>query len=307
MEETPADRVAAFYSGGADDRGRRLETIWKWPDSELERVHDFIQWVFPTGQPSGVNPSAPLVTRETRERFREELVLQDNLRRSLDRLLAFYGLRRRAWEPAARVEIDPERFERRAAGWLEPGNHNHLRLTRIMQSLACLGLAAEARALQRCLLEDIAPGPGRGRITSDTLRFWSSAVEAAGYTPRMRSDDGVVAEAFVLVELAEVDGLLTGGEDLPFTAGEMAYAKAKSDPGRRLAARLAAKRAASGLLGPGFGPSDVEVVRGHGAPSLRFSPAAEARLHALGATRTLVSLTHERQQAAASVLLLCDG
>ena len=209
-------------------------------------------------------------------------------------------------EATTRVEIDPERFERRAADWLEPGNHNHLRLTRIMQSLASLGLAAEARGLQRCLLEDIAPGPGRGRITSDTLRFWSSAV-AAGYTPRMTSDDGVVAEAFVLVELAEVDGLLTGGEDLPFTAGEMAYAQAKSDPGRRLAARLAAKRAASGLLGPGFGPRDVEVVRGHGAPSLRFSPAAEARLRALGATRTLVSLTHERQQAAASVLLLCDG
>ncbi len=123
----------------------------------------------------------------------------------------------------------------------------------------------------------------------------------------MTDDDGVVAEAFVLVDLAEVLDLVAGGEDLPFTAGEMAYARAKSDPERRLAARLAAKRAASGLLGPGFGPGDVEVVRGQGAPSLRFSPAAEARLRALGATRALVSLTHERKQAAASVLLLRDG
>jgi holo-[acyl-carrier protein] synthase len=92
-----------------------------------------------------------------------------------------------------------------------------------------------------------------------------------------------------------------------FTARELAYARAKSDPERRLAARLAAKRAASQLLGPGFGPMDVEIVRGHGAPTLRFSPAAEARLAALGARRALVSLTHERQQAAASVLLLQDG
>jgi len=122
----------------------------------------------------------------------------------------------------------------------------------------------------------------------------------------MIADDGVVAEAFVLVNLAEVEGLVRSGEEMPFTAGEMAYARAKSDPDRRLAARLAAKRAASALLGPGFGLSDVEVVRGYGPPSLHFSLAAEARLRALGATRALVSLTHERRQAAASVLLLRD-
>jgi holo-[acyl-carrier protein] synthase len=123
----------------------------------------------------------------------------------------------------------------------------------------------------------------------------------------MTSDDGVVAEAFVLVDLSEVAGLVAGGASAIFTPGELAYAQAKSDPERRLAARLAAKRAASGLLGLGFGPADVEVVRGRGAPTLRFSPAAAARLRALGATRALVSLTHERQQAAASVLLLRDG
>ena len=122
----------------------------------------------------------------------------------------------------------------------------------------------------------------------------------------MPEADGVVAEALVLVDISEVASL-PGGMEACFTARELAYARAKSDPERRLAARLAAKRAASQLLGPGFGPMDVEIVRGHGAPTLRFSPAAEARLAALGARRALVSLTHERQQAAASVLLLQDG
>jgi holo-[acyl-carrier-protein] synthase len=123
----------------------------------------------------------------------------------------------------------------------------------------------------------------------------------------MTSDDGVVAEAFVVVDISEVASL--GDEEAAgfFTARELAYARDKSDPERRLAARLAAKLAASRLLGPGIGPGDVEVMRGHGAPTLRFSPAAEASLAALGATRALVSLTHERQQAAASVLLLRDG
>ncbi|HEY6553989.1 MAG TPA: ACP synthase [Vicinamibacteria bacterium] len=123
----------------------------------------------------------------------------------------------------------------------------------------------------------------------------------------MTSDEGVVAEAFVLVDISEVASLAEATSGPTFTELELAYARAKSDPERRLAARLAAKQAALQLLGPGFGPIDVEVIRGHGAPTLRFSSAAQARLKVLGATRSLVSLTHERKQAAASVLLLRDG
>ena len=123
----------------------------------------------------------------------------------------------------------------------------------------------------------------------------------------MGGEDGLVAEAFAIVDIEEVRPLLEERAESSFSADELAYARAKSDPERRLAARLAAKRAALGLLGPGFALRDVEVVRGHGAPSLRLSPAAAARLADLGASRTLVSLTHERKQAAASVLFLRDA
>ena len=86
---------------------------------------------------------------------------------------------------------------------------------------------------------------------------------------------------------------------------ELAYARDKSDPERRLAARLAAKRAAVRLLGAGVTEDDVEVLRGPGGPPrLRLSARAEARLARLGAARALVSLTHGRQHAAAAVLLV---
>ena len=51
------------------------------------------------------------------------------------------------------------------------------------------------------------------------------------------------------------------------------------------------------------------MVRGdYGPPQARSSPArARERMQALGATRALVSLTHERRQTAALVLLLRDG
>jgi holo-[acyl-carrier protein] synthase len=121
-----------------------------------------------------------------------------------------------------------------------------------------------------------------------------------------RADDDVVASAFELLEIAEALPLTRAAPaESPFSDDERAYALARSDPDRRLAARLAAKRAAVRLLGGGLELRDVEVLRGRGGPPrLRLSPRAQARLATLGATGTLVSLTHERSHAAASVLLL---
>lgn len=118
--------------------------------------------------------------------------------------------------------------------------------------------------------------------------------------------DGVVASAVELVAVDEVERLLAGaGAAAAFSEGEIAYARERSDPARRLAARLAAKRAAARLLGGTVRPQDVEVVRGdYGPPALRLSPRGRERLAQLGAARLLVSLTHERAQAAALVVLL---
>jgi phosphopantetheinyl transferase (holo-ACP synthase) len=120
----------------------------------------------------------------------------------------------------------------------------------------------------------------------------------------MDADHGVVASAFEIVDIAEVSALPDGGSAV-FTEGERAYAQDKSDPERRLAARLAAKRAALSLLGPALALADFEVVRGRGGPpALRLSARAESALRARGAGGVLVSLTHGREQAAAAVLLL---
>jgi holo-[acyl-carrier protein] synthase len=118
--------------------------------------------------------------------------------------------------------------------------------------------------------------------------------------------EGVVASAVEIVEVEEAARLLADGSARAvFSDAELAYARARSDPARRLAARLAAKRAAVRLLGSGLDPAEVEVARGeYGPPALRLSPRGRARLLALGAVRALVSLTHERSQAAALVVLL---
>lgn len=120
--------------------------------------------------------------------------------------------------------------------------------------------------------------------------------------------DGVVGAALEVIEIADVKPLLELQADDPgstWSGEELAYARARRDPERRLAARLAAKRAALRLLGAGFTARDAWIRRGrHGPPQLLLSERARRRLGELGAERALVSLTHGRAHAAAAVLLL---
>ena len=169
--EPVASRLVEFYSGRAPDHaGRFLDQIQHWPDERLEAVHDFIQWLFPLAEPSPVNPQAPVIDSETIEAFAAQPELRQNLRVSFLRMLRFYGLEMKsgAVQPAAN-------FQQRAANWLQTGNHNHLRITRVLKSLTLLGLAEEAGALLECLETICAEHPGK--ISAVSLRFWRAALE----------------------------------------------------------------------------------------------------------------------------------
>jgi len=145
-------QIIGFYSGEEPDhRGRYLHEVQEWPDDQLEAVHDFIQWLFPLPEPSGFNAAAPILTRELIQEFRKRPELQQNLRVSFLRMMKFYGLQARSAEQIT-VTRAPN-FTVKATVWLSPGNHNHLRITRILRCLSLLGLEAEARAFFDCLSE----------------------------------------------------------------------------------------------------------------------------------------------------------
>jgi len=93
-----------------------------------------------------------------------------------------------------------------------------------------------------------------------------------------------------------------------FTAGEIAYCRSKRDFASSFAARFAAKEAAMKALGTGHSRgvywTGIEVIRHGGPPQLRFHDGAAARFDALGATGSLLTLTHSRELAIAHVLLI---
>ena len=162
--------ILDFYRGGQDDQRRTLDQILAWPDMELEAVHDFIQWLFPLPERSGANPSAPVLDRETIAAFRASEELQKRLRQSFLRMLRFYGLEFHS----EKIQL-AKNFAVRSSNWLNPGNHNHLRLTRILRSLRLLELESEAQALLRALSQLYESHPGR--ITFRTYEFWKNAGE----------------------------------------------------------------------------------------------------------------------------------
>ena len=90
-----------------------------------------------------------------------------------------------------------------------------------------------------------------------------------------------------------------------FTEGERRFCDARADRATPYAARFAVKEAASKALGapPGIHWTDVEVVRGDGAPQVVLAGVAERAARERGVRRVHVTISHDGGIAAAVVIL----
>jgi hypothetical protein len=152
----------AFYGddGGRTPSGYTLRQVLEWPDGEWEDRHDFIQWVFPTDEPSMYNSNAPVLDAATVARFRADPLMRDRLRRAFDRWLSFCGVARTA-DGLTFGHPNPDVWGR--------ANHNWLRITRVLRSLNLLGLPDEARVFFDLL------ATVRGTTDLTTWRYWEVA------------------------------------------------------------------------------------------------------------------------------------
>ena len=146
--EQKAPDIEAFLVGtGCDNYGRYYNQIISYDDKELEKDHTFIQWVFPTENPSMFHPEVPVVSKEQAAKLTNITVVKENLHRMFVRMLLFYGIRL-----ISNVELEETKddnvvmitqgrrtswvFEKeRIEQWVQEGNHNLLRISRILESL----------------------------------------------------------------------------------------------------------------------------------------------------------------------------
>lgn len=164
--------IVDFYRGDAPDYlGRRFDDILAWNDVRLEMVHNYIQVLFPLSEESMFNSSAPLLDQETITAFRADDRAKANLGRAFERMLGFYGLH---YDEATAQVVRADNFFIARQNWINPYNHNHRRITRILKCLTALGLGDRARAFFACL-RDIYSEFGRD-ISAQTFAYWSDAV-----------------------------------------------------------------------------------------------------------------------------------
>ena len=157
----PEESVAAvratplllFYRDGGQSRsgaggeGPALAEMLQQSDAWLEHTHDYIQWLFPTTKSSRIVTNAPVLSdADIVEVGRMGEKPQRNMVSALGRMLTFYGLMMVQRGDEVLVvkggNFDPN------ASWMEPSDHNALRLTRIITSLRLFKLDSHADALQ---------------------------------------------------------------------------------------------------------------------------------------------------------------
>ncbi|MBL1268341.1 MAG: hypothetical protein COA87_011475 [Halomonas sp.] len=163
------ERLIAFYRGeGHDHKGRRLEDIWALPSFWLEHTHDYIQWLFPIPEMGRFNAFAPLLTLDVQAVFAKDALLRQHQQGSLDVMLDFFGLEREDHTITPQHDLSIQTHI-----WLKAGGHNHLRITRMIRSLALCHAPELARAFQQAVI-DI--GTQQGIVSETSVQFWRDAI-----------------------------------------------------------------------------------------------------------------------------------
>lgn len=164
--------IADFYLGSANSDGRTLGDVLSSSDGEWDAAHDFIQWVFPTPEPSMFNGDAPLATAEDAVLFRENPDVRKKLVAAFERFLSFLGLYF-CVERLVVDEVPSEAAASRRRVTMREFNHNFLRFTRVLRSLSFLGQGFLAKAFHEYLLR-----AKLDRRFPESAVYWKLAVGA---------------------------------------------------------------------------------------------------------------------------------
>ncbi len=168
--------IVPFYLAEQPDiEGRMIHEIWAWDFDRLEYKHDYIQWLFPISEKSFFNLHSPVLNNEVIQRFRTDFNLQKNLLQSFTVMLRFYGLEGNT-EDDRYVVTKAQNYEIRAKEWINFGNHNYLRITRILKCLMILGCERYARGFYQCLQQIY--NEETPAITHKTFHYWTDAARS---------------------------------------------------------------------------------------------------------------------------------
>ena len=145
--------IIAFLGGvGPDSHGRLLNDIWAFSDAEIERTHNFIQWLFPLAEASLSVPGSPALTFDEIAVLRLSIAAKTSIVKSADWYTAFLS---------------------RNSHWKAKYDHNHLRITRAIKALRLLVSDNEANRFREGIF--VLLGDDFAMIDEKAQSFWNAA------------------------------------------------------------------------------------------------------------------------------------
>ena len=145
--------LCSFLTGHeTNSSGWLLSHVWKFNDTQIENTHTFIQWVFPTDEPSRATPGSPVLDEEQILEIQNSEQAKQNLSKSAEWYFNFL---------------------RRNNCWRKPHDHNHLRVTLVIKSLRLLCGDDEADYFKEQFWQLL--GTDISQIPSRTIEYWEDA------------------------------------------------------------------------------------------------------------------------------------
>ena len=145
--------INRFIEGAEpDSKGRDIETVLSFCDSDIENIHDFIQWIFPLREASRAVFNAPVLSDEDVSEISKSETSKSNIIRASKWYLGFLG---------------------RNKHWVTKYDHNHLRITRVIKSIRLLVGNQEAENFRESVFEML--GEEKSKIDPKAVTFWLDA------------------------------------------------------------------------------------------------------------------------------------
>lgn len=150
-------KIVDFLEGsGEGPHGFLFSQVLLYTDPRLESDHNYIQWLFPLKEESQCVPDSPTLTDADVGAILQSPQAQQNLTTGYFLMLRFY--------------TDHDH-------WLTYKDHNHLRISRILNSLSLLGGEVgkeNAREFFRVIMRRVQDT--NTKINSESLKYWRDAV-----------------------------------------------------------------------------------------------------------------------------------
>ncbi len=164
MNDLQTGKIIDFYSGlCGNQNGDTLEDMLKWHDGRLEMDHDYVQWMFPSNEPSSLNGESPTMTLD-----QSSPELQGRVKHSFVRFLAFLGFKLSRDDEIIEIEA----LDGQTPWWIRYFNHNMLRVTRVLKCLRLTGNSKYAVAFYNALR----PYCDESEVSVNTTKHWKSAI-----------------------------------------------------------------------------------------------------------------------------------